>query len=71
MGKSMGYYPKGPKNQHKELASGGALRKANTKDMECCDGWGKGSSHPGSVRKSGTSTGSGRGGVPKSTFTPA
>jgi len=67
-------YPKGQLNQHKALATGAPLPKANTTNMECCDAWGNGkSAAPGNVNiKSGTSTGSGSGkGVPKSTFTPA
>lgn len=51
-------YPKGPIRQHHALATGKGLQKANMQDKECCDdGWGKGSSHPGKVHKSGTSTG--------------
>lgn len=73
MGKNIGYYPKGPKNQHKGMATGEGLQKANTKNLDP-SGWGKGQSAvDGSTNiKSGTSTGSGAGRpVPKSTMTPA
>lgn len=73
MGKNIGYYPKGPKNQHKMMATGEGLQKANTRDKETVPSpWGHGTSHPGKTHKSGTSTGSGhRHGVPDSTFTKA
>ena len=67
-------YPKGQLNQHKALATGAPLTKSNTRDLECCDGWGQGAkATEGQTNiKSGTSTGSGGGGSsPKSTFTPA
>jgi hypothetical protein len=60
-------YPKGAINQHKKLAtspnaSQQQLQEGDTSDKEYVDdAWGKNSSHPGSVRKSGTSTGSGSG----------
>jgi hypothetical protein len=75
MGKNMGYYPKGHINQHKSMATGAGLRKANTSDKETVPSpWGEGqSAAEGRTNiKSGTSTGSGAGkSVPKSTFTPA
>ncbi len=62
MGKNIGYYPPGPKNQHKAMATGEGLQKANTSDEETVPSpWGKGTSHPGKTRQSGTSTGSGGG----------
>ena len=73
MGKNIGYYPKGPISQHKSMATGAGLTKANTKNLDPSD-WGKGQSAvEGSTNiKSGTSTGSGGGkSVPKSTMTPA
>lgn len=73
MGKNIGYYPPGPKNQHKAMATGEGLQKANTADKETVPSpWGKGTSHPGKIRQSGTSTGSGSGkSVPKtSKMTP-
>ena len=75
MGKNIGYYPKGPINQHKSMATGAGLRKCNTSDEETVPApWGKGqrATEGRTNIKSGTSTGSGGGkGVPKSTFTPA
>jgi hypothetical protein len=53
-------YPSGPINQHKALATGKSLPSCDT-SVKCdrsTDGWGKSSSHPGRVHKSGTSTGS-------------
>ena len=41
MGKNIGYYPKGPKNQHKELATGGNLRQCDKRNLDP-SGWGKG-----------------------------
>jgi len=73
MGKNIGYYPKGPINQHKSMATGAGLRKCDTSDEETVPSpWGKGTSHPGKIRQSGTSTGSGSGkSVPKtSKMTP-
>lgn len=73
MGKNIGYYPKGDINQHKSMATGAGLRKVNTADKETVPSpWGEGTKHPGSIRKSGTSTGSGSGkSVPKtSRMTP-
>jgi hypothetical protein len=73
MGKNIGYFPKGDKNQHKMMATGEGLRKANTKDLDP-SGWGEGqkATEGRTNIKSGTSTGSGAGkSVPKSTFTPA
>lgn len=72
--KDIGYYPKGPINQHKALATGAKLPKANTSNKETVPSpWGGGGATEGGTNiKSGTSTGSGGGkGVPKSTFTPA
>ena len=75
MGKNIGYYPKGPINQHKSMATGAGLRKCDHADKEVGSApWGKGQkAAPGNVNiQSGTSTGSGGGkGVPKSTMTPA
>ena len=75
MGKNIGYYPKGPINQHKSLATGAGLRKGNTSDKETVPSpWGQGqkATEGRTNIKSGTSTGSGGGkAVPKSTFTPA
>lgn len=73
MGKNTGYYPKGPINQHKSMATGAGLRKGNTKDLDP-SGWGEGqkATEGRTNIKSGTSTGSGAGkSVPKSTFTKA
>ena len=64
MGKNIGYYPKGPINQHKMMATGAGLRKANTSDEETVPSpWGKGQKGvPGRTNiQSGTSTGSGEG----------
>ncbi len=55
MGKDIGYYPKGPINQHKALATGGKLPECDTRNLG--GGFEEKGSH-GSVRKSGTSTGS-------------
>ena len=41
MGKNIGYYPKGPKNQHKAMATGEGLQKADTRDLDP-NGWGEG-----------------------------
>jgi len=75
MGKNLGYYPKGPINQHKSLATGAGLRKGNTSDKETVPApWGKGqSAAEGRTNiKSGTSTGSvGRGGTVSHKVTPA
>ena len=58
MGKDIGYYPDGPINQHKALATGGKLAECDTSKSETVpDPWGKTGRHPGKVRKSGTSTG--------------
>lgn len=72
MGKNIGYYPKGPINQHKSMATGAGLEKCDTRDLDP-NGWGKGKPVEGRTNiSSGTSTGSGAGkGVPKSTMTPA
>lgn len=73
MGKNIGYYPKGAINQHKMMATGAGLRKANTSDEETVPNpWGGQKGVPGSIRQSGTSTGSGAGKpVPKtSRMTP-
>ena len=56
MGKDIGYYPKGPINQHKALATGASLPECDTRDL----GGGfdrKPTKVPGKIRKSGTSTG--------------
>lgn len=59
---------KGPMNQHKNLAMGKPLAKANTKDLDS-NGWG-GSKKAG-IHSGAGGTGSGGGkAVPKSTFTP-
>ncbi len=51
-------YPNGPINQHKSLATGASIETCDTSDKETVPSpWGKGTSHPGTVHKSGTSTG--------------
>lgn len=51
-------YPPGAINQHKALATGGALEKTDTKNLDP-SGWGPGGhGKGGKIRKSGTSTGS-------------
>lgn len=49
--------PEGPQRQHHRMATGGGLTSAPEGSTEKADGWGKNSSHPGKVHKSGTSTG--------------
>ena len=59
MSKATGYYPKGPINQHKALASGAPLVKEESKDLDS-NGWGPGGMGKGGrIVKSGSSTGSG------------
>ena len=64
-------YPAGPMNQHKLLATGKPLRKANTAkkggDCNLKGGMGKG----GTISSSGDTGGPRGGKVPKSTMTPA
>ena len=71
MGKNIGYYPKGPINQHKSMATGAGLTKVNTSDkgggFDGKGGMGKG----GTISSSGTTGGPRGGKVPKSTMTPA
>ena len=56
--KGMTHYPSGPISQHKALATGASLTSGNTANKETVPSpWGKGTSHPGKTRKSGTSTG--------------
>ncbi len=67
-------YPKGPINQHKALATGASLPKANTSNKETVPSpWGDGKgAAAGRTNISSGSTGKGGGkAVPKSTFTPA
>lgn len=70
--KGMSKYPKGPIHQHKSLATGASLQKANTADkggdMNLKGGMGKG----GTISSSGD-TGGPRGGCPPKTSrsTPA
>ena len=62
MGKNIGYYQTGPINQHKSMATGAGLRKCDESDKETVPNpWGGQSGVPGSIRQSGTSTGSGAG----------
>lgn len=73
MGKNIGYYPKGPKNQHKMMATGEGLKKANTSDKETVPSpWGQGQkSFEGRTNISSGSTGSGNSTkIPKSTTVP-
>lgn len=59
MSKDIGYYPKGPLNQHKALATGGSLESTDTRNLDP-SGWGPGGMGKGGrIVKSGTSTGSG------------
>ncbi len=64
-------YPKGAINQHKMLATGEGLRKANTAnkggDVNLKGGMGKG----GTISSSGDTGGPRGGKVPASTMTPA
>ncbi len=64
-------YPAGPLNQHKQLATGQSLRKANTAnkggDMNLKGGMGKG----GTISSSGDTGGPRGGKVPASRMTPA
>lgn len=56
--KDIGYYPKGPINQHKALATGASLPSGNTANKETVPHpWGGQKGVPGKTRKSGTSTG--------------
>ena len=55
--KDIGYYPKGPINQHKALATGASLPKADKRNLDP-NGCGSGVSTKGSSHKSGTSKGS-------------
>lgn len=61
MSKDTGYYPSGPINQHKALATGASLESCNTSDKETVPSpWGKGqkATEGRTNIKSGTSTGS-------------
>ncbi len=62
MPKDIGYYPKGPINQHKALAAGDDARMAKDDTANKGGGFDKSEGVPGKIHKSGTSTGSGGGG---------
>jgi hypothetical protein len=64
-------YPKGPLNQHKALATGVALPKANTSDKGGGFGGEGGMGKGGTISSSGDTGGPRGGKVPKSGFTPA
>jgi len=60
MGKDVGYYPKGPMNQHKAMAADdpGRMAQSNETNKETVPHpWGGQKGVPGKVHKSGTSTG--------------
>ncbi len=58
--KDIGYYPSGAINQHKALATGAALPKADTRNLDPNGGSRAGGAVQGTVHKSGTSTGDSR-----------
>lgn len=64
-------YPTGAIRQHKSLATGAALPKANTSKKYDGNLWNGTPPGAGSVESSGTTGGPKAGRVPKSTFTPA
>ncbi len=59
LGGKPGKYPSGSLNQHKALATGAPLAKCDTRNLGGGFGSDGPAAKPGSIRKSGTSTGSG------------
>jgi hypothetical protein len=71
MSKSTAKYPSGAIKQHKALATGAPLQKANKANKSPGSGWNGNPPGAGSIESSGDTGGPKAGRVPKSTFTPA